>query len=73
MASAKWTAFSLAYQTLFAYAIALMVYQFGTLFTGGAFGVGTAVAIVVLAAFLYLLFRPARREKPVLRTAGANA
>ena len=34
-----------------------MVYQFGMLFTGGGFGIGTVVAVIVLAALLYLLLR----------------
>ena len=40
-----------------------MVYQFGTLIAGGAFNVGTAAAIVLAMAFLYLLFRPRQKEK----------
>jgi ferrous iron transport protein B len=42
----------------FAYCVALMVYQFGMLFTGGGFGIGTVFAIVVLAALLFQIFRP---------------
>ncbi|MDL2323771.1 ferrous iron transport protein B [Ruminococcaceae bacterium OttesenSCG-928-A16] len=60
MASTKWTLFAVAYQTVFAYVISLMVYQFGSLLTGGAFGVGTGVAVVLLAVFLFLLLRPAQ-------------
>jgi ferrous iron transport protein B len=63
MGSFKWTMFAVAYQTVFAYAISLMVYQFGSLFVTGAFTVGAVVAIVVLAAFLFLLFRPAPKHK----------
>ena len=62
MNSKKWTAFALAYQNIFAYCIALMVYQFGTLIFGGSFGVGTVAAIVVAAVFLYLLFRPGKNR-----------
>ena len=47
----------------FAYLVSLMVYQFGRLFTGGGFGVGTVAALVVLAGFLYLLFRKAPTEE----------
>lgn len=61
MASGKWTAFAIGYQTVFAYAIALMVYQLGSLFTGAGFTIGTAVSILVLLVMLYLLFRPAPR------------
>ncbi|MFV0412260.1 MAG: ferrous iron transport protein B [Oscillospiraceae bacterium] len=63
MSSGKWTAFAVAYQTIFAYTIALMVYQFGTLFTTGAFTVGTIVALVILVVYLFLLFRPAPKLK----------
>ena len=58
MASAKWTWFAIGYMTVFAYAVALMIYQFGTLLAGGGFGIGTVFALVVLAAILFQLFRP---------------
>ena len=58
MNSAKWTWFAIAYQCLFAYAIALMVNQFGLLFTGGVQPVGLVFAILILAGMLYMLFRP---------------
>lgn len=71
MASGKWTAFAIIYQTVYAYALALMVYQFGSLFITGAFTVGTVAAIVVLALFLFLLFRPMPNPKP--KKVAANA
>lgn len=58
MESAKWTWFAIGYMTVFAYAVALMVFQFGAFFQGGGFTPGTAVAIVVLAALLFQLLRP---------------
>ncbi|MDY4609485.1 MAG: ferrous iron transport protein B [Sphaerochaetaceae bacterium] len=58
MQSRKWFWFSILYQNLFAYAISLCVYQIGNLFMGGGFGVGTVVALIVLAGILYMLFRP---------------
>ena len=58
MNSAKWTWFAIGYQCLFAYAVSLCIYQFGSLFTGGGFGIGTVVAILVLALFLFMLLRP---------------
>ncbi|WP_101697372.1 ferrous iron transport protein B [Clostridium minihomine] len=67
MGSAKWTWFAAGYQTLFAYIIALIIYQTGSLFTGGGFGVGTAVALVLLAALVYLLVR-----KPYDENAGGQ-
>ena len=57
MNNSKWTWFAILYQTLFAYAVALMIYQIGNLIFNGIFGVGTVVAFVVLAFFLYMLFR----------------
>ena len=57
MNNAKWTAAAIGYMCAFAYAISLMVYQFGMLFVSGEFNVWTAAAVMVLAAFLYLLFR----------------
>ena len=58
MANAKWTWFAIGYQCVFAYAIALIVYQIGSLIAYGAFGVGTIIAIIVLAGICFLLFRP---------------
>ncbi len=58
MNSAKWTWFAIGYQCVFAYAVSLCVYQLGMLFTGGGFGFGTAAAIILVIAFIYLLFRP---------------
>jgi len=72
MASAKWTWFAIGYQTVFAYMIAFIVYQLSIVFGGGAFGVGTAAALIVLAGMLYLLFRPAP-DKRELRHAGVKA
>ena len=63
MNNAKWTLGAIGYMSGFAYLVSLMVYQFGRLFTGGGFGVGTVAALVVLAGFLYLLFRKAPTEE----------
>lgn len=57
MNSGKWTAAAIGYQTLFAYAVSLCIYQLGSLFTGGGFGIGTACAIITAAAVIYFLFR----------------
>ena len=54
----KWFWFAIGYQCLLAYLVALCIFQFGTLFTGGGFGIGTVAAIVILIGFLYMLFRP---------------
>ena len=56
MNSHKWTWFAIAYQCLFAYAIALMVYQFGGIFTGNVNIIGLIVSILLLALMIYMLF-----------------
>lgn len=58
MNNQKWFWFTVGYQTLLAYVVSLCVYQLGTMFTTGAFGVGTVVAFLLVIGFLYLLFRP---------------
>ncbi len=58
MNSAKWTAFAITYQCVFAYAICLIVYQFGLLFTGAVNVIGLIFAVLVLALICFQLFRP---------------
>ena len=58
MNSAKWTWFAIAYQCGFAYAVSLIVYQLGMLFSGIGNVVGVVVALVVAAFMLYMIFRP---------------
>jgi ferrous iron transport protein B len=60
MNSGKWTTFAIAYQCLFAYAVALVIYQLGLVATGSPFTLLTAVALAILALFLYLFFRRAK-------------
>ena len=55
-----WFWFAIGYQTVLAYAVAMCIYQIGTLLTGGGFGIGTVVALLLVIGFLYLLFRPYR-------------
>ena len=57
MNSAKWTAGTIGYMCAFAYAISLMIYQFGSWFNGTGNILGTVAAAVVLIGFLYLLIR----------------
>ncbi|MGI6031115.1 MAG: ferrous iron transport protein B [Eubacteriales bacterium] len=74
MNNAKWTWFAIGYQTLFAYTMSLMIYQFGLLFTGGGFGAGTVAAIVVLAVYLFLIFRPINeKSSSTLHVVGRRA
>ena len=58
MNNTKWFFFAIGYQCGLAYLVSLCIYQIGTLVTGGGFGIWTAVAFVIIAGFLYLLFRP---------------
>ena len=66
MNSAKWTWFAIGYQCLFAYAIALMIYQFGRIFTGGVNVIGLIAAILVLGLFVYMLFFKKYKEATTL-------
>ena len=56
--SRKWFWFAILFQNVFAYVIALCIYQYGMLFTAGSFGVGTVFAILCTIAILVMLFRP---------------
>lgn len=63
MNSAKWTAFAIGYQCIFAYVISLIVYQLGAIFTTDVTAnvPGVIVAGLLLAGLLYMIFRPAAR------------
>lgn len=63
MNNAKWFWFAIGYQTLLAYCASLCVYQIGVLFTDGIFGIGTVAAIIIIAIFLYLFFRPYKESE----------
>jgi ferrous iron transport protein B len=63
MNSFKWTAFAISYQCIFAYAIALIINQFGLLFTGSTDTIGLMAAIIVLIAMLVLVARPEKKLK----------
>jgi ferrous iron transport protein B len=58
MNSRKWTWFAIGYQCVFAYVIALMINQFGNLFTGNANILGVIVAVLLLAGIIYMLCKP---------------
>ena len=58
MNNGKWTAFAIGYMCVFAYVVALMVYQIGGAFSGNLNVIGLVAALVLLAAMLYQLFRP---------------
>ena len=63
MNNAKWFWFAIGYQCLLAYVVSLCIYQIGTWITVGTFGVGTAVAILLVIGLLYLLFRPYKESR----------
>ena len=58
MNSAKWTWFAIGYQCGFAYAVSLIVYQIGSAIQGNINPIGLAAAVVLLAFFGFMLFRP---------------
>lgn len=61
MNNRKWTVFAISYQCIFAYVVALIIYQLGNLLMYGIFGFGTIVAIVCVGVMIYLLVRPAKK------------
>lgn len=66
MNSAKWTWFAIGYQCGFAYAVSLVVYQLGMLFTGSGNIIGSIAAFALVALFLFLLLRP-YKESNILK------
>ncbi len=62
MNSAKWTAFAISYQCLFAYCVSLVIYQYGSIFTGNLNVIGVASATLVLAVILYMLVKKPYKE-----------
>ncbi len=65
MNNAKWTWFAIGYQCVFAYAIALMVYQFGLLFSGAGFSAGTVAALLLFIVLIWLLVRKGYNENNI--------
>lgn len=63
MGSAKWTLFSVGYQTVFAYAVATTVFQVGSLLSGNGFHAGTAAGFLLIILLLYLLVRKPKDVK----------
>ena len=57
MMSTRWTLFAVAYQCVFAYVVALIIYQLGTLCSGGSFGIGAVFALAVVAVIVYFMIR----------------
>ncbi|MBE5898769.1 MAG: ferrous iron transporter B [Lachnospiraceae bacterium] len=65
MNNGKWTAFAITYECVFAYLVALCVYQIGSAFSGGLNIIGLIVAILIVVAFVFLLFRPYKESQTV--------
>jgi ferrous iron transport protein B len=63
MNNTKWFWTAIGYQCGFAYLVSLCIYQIGSLFSGGGFGIGTVVAVLIIIAFFYLIFRPYNESK----------
>lgn len=72
MNSPKWTWFAIGYQCLFAYAIAMMVYQFGSVFTGNINIVGLIFTIAILIFMIYMIFRPYKEAAKLTKTVKAT-
>ncbi len=66
----KWTLIAVGYQTLLAYALAFIINQLGSvIFLGESFGIGAALAVIVIAAIVWLLLRSYHPEKAKTLTA----
>ena len=63
MNNTKWFWTAIGYQCGLAYVVSLCIYQLGSLFTGGGFGIGTVAAILLVIGFVYLLVRPYKESK----------
>ena len=77
MNNIRWFWFAIGYQGLLAYIVSLCIFQIGTLFTAGTFGIGTVVAFLLVIGFIYLLFRPYKESRTLnvnfgMRKAGAK-
>lgn len=62
MNNTKWFWIAIGYQCGFAYVCSLIVYQLGSLFNGGSFGLGTIVGLILLIGLIYLLVRPSKES-----------
>ena len=65
MNNTKWTIFAIGYQCSFAYAVSLIIYQFGMFATTRIFTLGTVAAAVIFVVMMYFLFRPVPKDVKV--------
>lgn len=68
MNNGKWTAFAIAYQCVFAYAVSLMIYQFGSIFTGGINVIGLIFAVAIAVFIVYMLAKPYKESNKLTKT-----
>ena len=68
MNSGKWTAFAIAYQCIFAYAVALMIYQFGSIFTGNINVIGLIASVLIAAFIVFMLAKPYKESNKLTKT-----
>lgn len=67
MNNGKWTAFAIAYQCVFAYAVALMIYQFGSIFTGNINVIGLIFAVAIAAFIIFMLAKPYKESNKLTK------
>jgi ferrous iron transport protein B len=72
MNNTRWFWTAIGYQCGLAYVVSLCIYQIGTLFTTGHFGIGTIAAIILIIGFVYLLVRPYNESKTLKMAAVKN-
>ena len=68
MNNAKWTWAAIGWMTCWAYVMALITFNLGKAFTGGGFGIGAVVAVILIAGLIYLLVRPGYKDEEGSRT-----
>ncbi len=68
MNNGKWTAFAIAYQCVFAYAVSLMIYQFGSIFTGNMNVIGLIFAVAIAVFIVYMLAKPYKESNKLTKT-----
>ena len=68
MNSAKWTFFAIGYQCVFAYAVSLVIYQLGMLFTGSGNVIGAAAALAIVILAIFMLARPYKESRRLTKT-----
>ena len=68
MNNAKWTAIAIGYMCVFAYAVALCIYQIGSALNGQVHALGLICAIAIIAFAVYMLFKPYKESEKLTQT-----